>query len=588
MTRVTTSLAVALLACRVATAAEPAPAMARQLVVAVLYFDNNSDQKEYDVLQKGLADMLVTDLSGIDGVQVVEREKLQKLVDELKIQKTRFFDPATAQKLGRGMGANYAVTGAISAIDPEIRLDIRLIEIATAKVVVADKIVGQKTRFFELQEQLVSRFEAGLDRKRTGGDQHKNRVKDVATLLDYSRGVDSADHGDLQGASAQLARLVQRSPEFDLARQRLNEIVRRMEASGKKREAILSLLSDELLDHADTFLRGKDVATLSPEEAGTYFGYRALRSDYIFWSIKKRLMPKAVIRAMYGETTVAPADRNAVAGMMKAYVENATTLIAELKTYRQGKKDTALTRLSYRIAPEDQARAMQLGVITSTSPRALSMAQVPLARFLLTGSPQSHFTSARPSLAQLDPTLVEQATALIDDALKDIDAHDARNKEHEAIEAQEAAGEGLVAIGRLNEGTARWQAILDQYPTSPEYARVEKLIRDAVEAEKLDAEDTAAMATATCDAGIVTVASQAIPRIMKRHGFAGAKGAVATMASRCESSVDPMVFQSVYVVLASMAAMVGECDYIAELKAKSAKVGSTYAATYDVLARQCR
>ena len=36
---------------------------AAPLNVAVLYFDNDTGRAEYDVLKKGLADMIVTDLS---------------------------------------------------------------------------------------------------------------------------------------------------------------------------------------------------------------------------------------------------------------------------------------------------------------------------------------------------------------------------------------------------------------------------------------------------------------------------------------------------------------------------------------------
>src|SRR5688572_24780539 len=62
---------------------------AERVTVAVLYFDNNSADPQYDVLQKGLADMLVTDLSQVESLQVVEREKLQQLVDELKLQRSK-------------------------------------------------------------------------------------------------------------------------------------------------------------------------------------------------------------------------------------------------------------------------------------------------------------------------------------------------------------------------------------------------------------------------------------------------------------------------------------------------------------------
>src|SRR5690348_5765817 len=52
-------------------------------VVTVLYFDNNTNDRSYDVLQKGLADMLITDLSAVEAIQVVERAKLDQLIREL-------------------------------------------------------------------------------------------------------------------------------------------------------------------------------------------------------------------------------------------------------------------------------------------------------------------------------------------------------------------------------------------------------------------------------------------------------------------------------------------------------------------------
>ena len=46
------------------------------------YFDNNSKDPELDVLRKGFADWLITDLSGVEGIQLVERDKLEQLVKE--------------------------------------------------------------------------------------------------------------------------------------------------------------------------------------------------------------------------------------------------------------------------------------------------------------------------------------------------------------------------------------------------------------------------------------------------------------------------------------------------------------------------
>src|SRR5262245_8149104 len=137
--------------------------LAAVATVMVLYFENRTNDRQLDVLSKGIADMLVTDLSSVDGLQVVEREKLDALLKEIDLQKTKFFDPATAQKLGKGIGASHAIAGSIAALEPEVRIDVRLIEVATGKVVMGDHVVGKKDQFFALEGELGKKFVVGSE-----------------------------------------------------------------------------------------------------------------------------------------------------------------------------------------------------------------------------------------------------------------------------------------------------------------------------------------------------------------------------------------------------------------------------------------
>src|SRR5687768_15808473 len=79
--------------------------------VAVLYFDYEGKNEEMAVLKKGLAQMIISDLSGGASYTVVERMRLQEIMDELKLAQSGKIDPATAAKIGKLLGARYMVMG---------------------------------------------------------------------------------------------------------------------------------------------------------------------------------------------------------------------------------------------------------------------------------------------------------------------------------------------------------------------------------------------------------------------------------------------------------------------------------------------
>ena len=115
--------------------------LAETKTIAISYFDNTSGLEQYNPLSKGLADMLITDLSNVKSIQIVEREKLESLLKEIDLGEGKFIDPNTAQKLGKGLGADYILTGAFLSIDPMMRIDARIMEVATGKIIGAEEMV---------------------------------------------------------------------------------------------------------------------------------------------------------------------------------------------------------------------------------------------------------------------------------------------------------------------------------------------------------------------------------------------------------------------------------------------------------------
>ena len=123
--------------------------------VLISYFDNTSELEDHKNLSKGLADMLISDLSSIDIIRIVEREKLESLLKEIELGDGKFIDPNTAQKLGKGLGAGFMLTGSFLIMGETMRIDARLVDVGTGEVMMAEEITGEKDTFFELEKSLV-------------------------------------------------------------------------------------------------------------------------------------------------------------------------------------------------------------------------------------------------------------------------------------------------------------------------------------------------------------------------------------------------------------------------------------------------
>src|SRR6267142_843464 len=73
--------------------------------IAVMPFTNGGsygqDKQDFVALEKGLAGMLISELAQNPAARLVDRENVQKLVDEQNLGKDGRLDAATAAKIGK-------------------------------------------------------------------------------------------------------------------------------------------------------------------------------------------------------------------------------------------------------------------------------------------------------------------------------------------------------------------------------------------------------------------------------------------------------------------------------------------------------
>ncbi|HKL87898.1 MAG TPA: CsgG/HfaB family protein, partial [Salinibacter sp.] len=80
-------------------------------VVAVVPMEYQGGSEKYQPLGRGLAEMFTTDLANVGRLKVVERVRLQAILDELKLSRSKYIDQSTAPRVGRLLGAGRIVGG---------------------------------------------------------------------------------------------------------------------------------------------------------------------------------------------------------------------------------------------------------------------------------------------------------------------------------------------------------------------------------------------------------------------------------------------------------------------------------------------
>lgn len=103
------------------------------LVVGQFVYNNG-----FNVLTKTLQEKITTVLTA-RGIQVVERDQLERLLQEQKLGYSGLIDINTAQKVGELLGANGLIIGSLNNMGNFVTINTRLVDIKTGKALSASE-----------------------------------------------------------------------------------------------------------------------------------------------------------------------------------------------------------------------------------------------------------------------------------------------------------------------------------------------------------------------------------------------------------------------------------------------------------------
>ncbi|MBN1780955.1 hypothetical protein JW948_07525 [bacterium] len=202
--------------------------------VAVLYFQNAGRNPELDPIQKGLADMIITDLSKVRQLTVVERLRLQKLFEEMGLGMTGLVDDKTAPRVGRLLGVSRLVKGTFMDLSGDrLRIDAGTIAVKTAGRLTMTKEEGRLEDLFKMEKNLVfsllDRMHVTLSREERDAIEILE-TENILAFMAYCNALDYEDRGMIEQSAEFYREALQLDPGFKKAQEHL-EIAENLTAS---------------------------------------------------------------------------------------------------------------------------------------------------------------------------------------------------------------------------------------------------------------------------------------------------------------------------------------------------------------------
>ncbi len=146
--------------------------------IAVLPFEDLSPKKDQEYLCDGLADEVITDLSGLRNIKVICRNS------SIQLKGTQL----SPNQIGSKLGVRYLLTGGIRQARDQLRITAQLVDSENNMQIWAKKFKGSTDDIFDLQEDISQKIVEALNLKLNKKEEEhleKRPIEDVRAYDAY-------------------------------------------------------------------------------------------------------------------------------------------------------------------------------------------------------------------------------------------------------------------------------------------------------------------------------------------------------------------------------------------------------------------
>jgi len=195
-------------------------------VVAVLPLTFSGADTSLRPLERGFAELLTTDLARSSRLTVVERLRLQAVLDELKLQSSGATDSAGNVRAGKILQAGRLVQGTILQQGPQLRVDAAVIDVPTTRLTGSTNDDRAIDELLTLEKNIALGVFQQLGISLTTAERNaieQRPTRSLAAFIAYSRGLLLEDEGQFERAEAFYQEALRLDPSFGVARAKSQE-----------------------------------------------------------------------------------------------------------------------------------------------------------------------------------------------------------------------------------------------------------------------------------------------------------------------------------------------------------------------------
>jgi TolB-like protein len=196
--------------------------------VAVLPLRFTGSDSSLRPIGRGLAELLTTDLARSAQLTVVERARIQAVLDELALQQSGQTDATTNVRAGRVLRAGRLVQGSILQLDASrLRVDAAVVDVPTTRIAGVAQESDELEQLLALEKRIALELFDELGVTLTVAERNaieQRPTRSLAAFLSYSRGLTAEDERRYDDASRFYRDAMRLDPGFGAALQKDRDV----------------------------------------------------------------------------------------------------------------------------------------------------------------------------------------------------------------------------------------------------------------------------------------------------------------------------------------------------------------------------